>query len=101
MKLPNDPRLPAPGGPDYAQSLYQRLYTLFRDIAGAVNGIAEGRIASTYNAATAAPTKGEYSQGDFVRNSAPVDAGGYVVIGWVCVQSGNPGSWKEARCQTI
>jgi len=38
MKLPADPKLPIFGGTDYARSLYQRLYALFRQIAAAVNG---------------------------------------------------------------
>jgi hypothetical protein len=39
----------------------------------------------------AAPTTGTYKQGDIVYNTAPV-SGGY--IGWVCVTSGTPGTWK-------
>lgn len=41
--------------------------------------------------ATSAPTSGTWSQGDKVRNQTP-EAGGY--IGWVCVSSGTPGTWK-------
>lgn len=40
---------------------------------------------------TAAPTSGDYLQGDMVWNSSPT-SGGY--IGWVCTVSGNPGTWK-------
>jgi hypothetical protein len=55
MKLPSDPRLPTFGGPDYAKSLYARLYALFRSIAQAVNGNADG----IGKAATAAGTSVE------------------------------------------
>jgi len=55
MKLPSDPRLPTFGGPDYAKSLYARLYALFRSIAQAINGNADG----IAEAATAAGTSVE------------------------------------------
>jgi len=55
MKLPSDPRLPTFGGPDYAKSLYARLYALFRSIAQAINGNADG----IGKAATAAGTSVE------------------------------------------
>lgn len=41
MKLPADPKLPIFGGADYARSLYQRLYALFRQITMAVNANAD------------------------------------------------------------
>jgi len=41
MKLAADPKLPIFGSTDYARSLYQRLYALFRSIAAAVNGNAD------------------------------------------------------------
>lgn len=41
---------------------------------------------------TAAPTTGEWTVGQIRWNSAP-SAGG--VIGWICVTSGKPGTWKE------
>lgn len=40
---------------------------------------------------TAAPTSGRYLQGSIVRNTN-VLAGG--TLGWVCVASGTPGTWK-------
>ena len=39
----------------------------------------------------AAPTSGSWSQGDIVFNSAPTTGG---FIGWVCVATGTPGTWK-------
>jgi len=41
--------------------------------------------------AAAAPTTGTWNKGDVVYNNAPV-AGGK--LGWVCVTSGTPGTWK-------
>jgi hypothetical protein len=40
---------------------------------------------------TAAPTSGSWKVGDIVYNSAPRSRG---YIGWVCVTSGSPGTWK-------
>lgn len=53
---------------------------------------------------TAAPTTGEWAQGDFVFNRDPVEAGStpnkYVVLGWSCVAGGTPGTWLPMRCLT-
>lgn len=76
----------------------------WRLLAEQVNAVSEGRLAGTYNAQTAAPTLGDYAQGDFIRNSAPVEAGAasskYVITGWICTVSGNPGTWLECRVLT-
>ena len=37
------------------------------------------------------PTTGHYQKGDIVWNSDPKPSG---YVGWVCIQSGSPGSWK-------
>lgn len=47
-------------------------------------------LTNTYSA-SAAPSSGYWNRGDIVWNTAPT-AGG--VPGWVCVTSGNPGTWK-------
>ena len=39
----------------------------------------------------AAPTVGAYNKGDIVYNTAPAATG---FVGWVCVTSGTPGTWK-------
>ena len=76
----------------------------FREHAIQVNNLTEGRIAAVTNATTAAPTSGPNQQGDFVRNSAPVELGSasskYVILGWVCVASGTPGTWVQCRVLT-
>jgi len=102
MKLPPDPRLPQEAG--IPQRLNVRLYELFRSIAQAVNGLAEGRIMATYNAATAAPTTGEHYQGDYVRNSEPVDAGGYIVMAgcvWIPGHLGHGRNADARRCRSF
>jgi hypothetical protein len=85
-KINTDPRLPQA---DDVRALKQRLYEVHRDTANQVNGLSEGRIAACTNAATAAPTTGTYTPGDFVRNSAPAELGAsgskYVVEGWMCI----------------
>ena len=76
----------------------------YREIAQQVNGLSEGKISAKYQAATAAPTTGTYMQGDYVTNSAPSELGAatakYVIMGWVCVTAGTPGTWVESRTLT-
>jgi hypothetical protein len=73
-------------------------------VAQQVNLLTEGKISAAHAAATAAPTAGEWVQGDVVRNSAPAEAGSggskYVITGWVCTVSGSPGTWVETRSLT-
>lgn len=82
MKLATSPRVGIKD-PDLQREL--------REHAQQVNALSEGRIAATYNAATAAPTTGTYQQGDFVKSSAPTSA--TPTIGWVCTVAGTPGTW--------
>jgi hypothetical protein len=53
---------------------------------------------------TAAPTTGTWSQGDYVKNIAPIEGGTagskYVIRGWICVSSGTPGTWVQDRALT-
>jgi hypothetical protein len=75
-----------------------------KEHATLINLISEGRLTGTNNATNAAPTTGTNAQGDFVRNSAPVEAGSpgsaYVVLGWICVAGGTPGTWVDVRALT-
>lgn len=100
MKLNEDPVLPSLTGPTFLPFLKHLLASLARQ----VNGATEGRIASIHGAMTAAPTTGDWAQGDVVRNSTPTEQGTagnkYVVTGWVCVASGTPGTWVAARALT-
>lgn len=94
MKLNQTPRLLAD------PSLFREM----REHATQVNQLTEGKVSAIYNADTAAPTTGTHAQGDFIRNSAPVEAGlvgsKYVVFGWVCVSGGTPGTWVQTRYLT-
>lgn len=105
MKLQSDQNLPLYQGSDeYQKRLYQRLTDAFRKITQQLNLLTEGKVEAVHNAYTAAPTTGTWLQGDFIRNSAPTEAGTagskYVVMGWLCVASGTPGTWMDARCLT-
>jgi hypothetical protein len=82
----------------------QAMFEVFSSIQSKVNGLGEGRVYATHNAYTAAPTAGAYARGDFVKNSEPEEAGTtndkYVILGWICVASGEPGTWLECRVLT-
>jgi hypothetical protein len=86
MRLDPYPRFPA----DKMQ-MERKLTDLHRDIARQVNDLTEGRIVAVTNAATSVPTTGTWFAGDFVRNSAPAEAGTagskYVVTGWLRLTS--------------
>lgn len=87
-RLNTDARLPQNGD---ITSLIRRIAELQRETAALVNAVAEGRIVGAVNAATVAPTSGQYAVGDFVKNSAPSEQGTagskYVVEGWVCLSA--------------
>jgi hypothetical protein len=74
------------------------------DHAILLNLLTDGRLAGTNNATAAAPTSGTHAQGDVVRNSAPTELGTagskYVVLGWICVVGGTPGTWLQTRTLT-
>lgn len=99
MRLQDNPYLP-----DGLPELVRQLSALWRQLATQVNQVSEGFISGATNATTAPPTAGTYAQGDFIRNSAPVEAGAvaskYVIVGWVCVASGTPGTWVPCRYLT-
>jgi hypothetical protein len=96
--LPRDPNLP------YAEQLNFVLARVFRNIAQKVNAIGDGRLAGSDLVASSIPTTGTYRQGDFIKNSAPVEAGvaasKYVVVGWICTVSGSPGTLLQCRYLT-
>lgn len=106
MRLNIDPNLPT--NPALSQQwlsqLSTRLTMLFRDVAQQVNGVTEGKVSAITNAYTSYPTSGTWSQGDFIRNSAPSELGiagsKYVILGWVCTAAGSPGTWVSCRALT-
>lgn len=81
-----------------------RITELLRDFARKANALAAGRFYSLDNTGTAAPTTGTWAQGDFIANSNRTEAGTagskYVVMGWVCVAGGTPGTWVQSRTLT-
>ena len=99
MRLSLEPRLPGEFEP-----LLRQLRKLFIDLSVQLNGVTEGKIEQYHSALTAPPTTGIWRQGDFVKNSAPTESGSvsskYVVIGWICTVSGEPGTWVQCRCLT-
>lgn len=100
MRLETDPRLTTLD----KSTFLPRLYQWMRDVAKQVNQLTEGSIQAVTNAYTAAPTTGTYQQGDRILNSAPTELGTagskYVILGWVCVAAGTPGTWVQMRALT-
>ena len=81
----------------------QQLDEIVREFGTMLEAIVAGKAAAT-SRATAPPTGGTWSAGDFVRNAAPEELGTaaskYVVTGWICVTSGTPGTWLQCRALT-
>lgn len=104
MRLPDNPMLPQNAETPYDKALYRYLTGMLRTLFAKINGIGGGRLSATDLTATSIPTTGTFAQGDFVRHSAPVEAGvvgvKYVVTGWICVAGGTPGTFKEHRVLT-
>ena len=48
------------------------------------------RISAGSSAAAEPPATGDWLRGDILWNSAPEPGG---VVGWICVESGAPGTW--------
>jgi hypothetical protein len=104
MRLEENPQLPSQPDSPYAQNLNFTLSRLFRNIAAKVNQIGDGRLVGSDLVASAVPTTGTYAQGDFIRNSAPVEAGTagskYVITGWIVTIGGTPGTLLQCRVLT-
>lgn len=101
MRLEENPQLPIGQDPKDLNFVLSRL---FRNIAQKVNQIGDGRIAGSDFTAASIPTTGMFKQGDVIKNSAPVEAGTagskFVVLGWVCVAGGTPGTLLPIRALT-
>lgn len=104
MRLEENPQLPSNPDSPYAQNLNFTLSRLFRNIAAKVNQIGDGRLVGSDLVAASIPTTGTYAQGDFIRNSAPVEAGTagskYILLGWCCTVGGSPGTLLPCRVLT-
>jgi len=104
MRLEENPQLPLGQDTKYSSDLNFVLSRLFRNIGQKVNALADGRISGNDFTAATIPTTGSFSQGDFIKNSAPVEAGTagskYVLLGWVCTVGGTPGTLLPVRTLT-
>jgi hypothetical protein len=104
MRLPEIPNLPQSPADGYARLFRQSVFDALKAIGQKVNQMADGRIAGADLVSTAAPTTGTFKQGDFVRNSTPTELGvvtaKYVIIGWICVTGGTPGTFYDCRVLT-
>ena len=92
----------------FVQQEYDRslMTEMVRQVEDAINRISEGRIYQSYNASATAPTGDtvSYQLGDYVKNLTPTELGSggsmYIVLGFVCIAAGNPGTWREVRVLT-
>ncbi len=79
----------------------QAIAEILRDIETQINNLSECNLVANYNAQNAAPISGRHAAGDFVRNLSPSELGtapdSYIVYGWICTVSGEPGTWRECR----
>lgn len=90
------------------QALRKPLYDFLQAVARKVNAMADGRLSAYDDVRTSVPTSGTWKQGDFVRKSNPVVAGGggsqYVIIGWTRITDGSANvlntDWVENRTLT-
>ena len=104
MRLEENQALPPNPETPYEKSLQFVLTRLLKNIAAKVNAIGDGKLIGSDLVASAVPTTGNYATGDFVRNSAPTEAGTagskFVLLGWVCVAGGSPGTLVPVRTLT-
>lgn len=104
MKLNETPLLPVTPESAYDRALQAPLLDALRATAIKVNLLADEKMVGKDNQRTAVPTTGTWQQGDRITNSTPTEAGTagskYVVLGWVCVASGTPGTWVQMRTLT-
>lgn len=106
MRLSVDAKIPTNPQPTvkWLDDLKFILGKRFSEISSQLNALTEGHIVAVTNAYTAAPTTGTWKQGDFIRHSAPSEAGGagtkYVISGFICTVSGTPGTWVQSRVLT-
>jgi hypothetical protein len=85
---------------------YSLMAELMRQVEDSINRLSEGRIYQKFNAATSFPTGTTvaYQVGDQVPNISPTELGSagskYLIVGWVCIGAGTPGTWREMRTLT-
>lgn len=97
-------RLPDPTEPP--EKLHQALERYLSDIHLQLRLQSEGRAASWTTSGTTPPRAGQWAAGDTCRNTAPVvitddNLGSYVVEGWLCVETGEPGTWVARKIPVV
>ena len=104
MRVQEQIFLPAAPESAYDRSLQRALVPLFTTVAMKLNQLAAGQASGKDDLRAAAPTTGRWQQGDQIANVAPTELGPalsrYVLLGWVCVAGGSPGTWREMRTLT-
>lgn len=102
MPKVNKPVITQADWPTARQSLQDTL----NKVVDQLNNLSDDKITANTSAYTAAPIgpNQPYTQGDFIKNvnvSVLGTAGSqYVILGWVCVKSGAPGTWVQCRTLT-
>lgn len=92
----------------FVQGEYDRgmMTEMVRQIEDAINRLSSGAIYQNYNATSSTPSgvTVSHSVGDFVKNAVPTELGTagsmYIVLGFLCVASGTPGTFREVRALT-
>jgi len=100
MKLEQNPNIPGD-----ADGMRRRVSDLLKRTNEKVNALVEGRASALYAAQSSVPTTGTWAVGDYVHNSAPVQAGAtpnkYIIHGWKRLTSGSGNvlntDWFEDR----
>ena len=87
MKQNEQPRIPG-AAPALVDEIRRHAAHLNALANGSVNG------SETF---TGPPTAGTFATGDFRRNGSPTVAAGAVVLGWLCVAGGTPGTWVQTK----
>lgn len=108
MKVRETPLLALNPESEYDRKLNQELTKYFREIGYKVNSMARGDTSAFDNQSTAVPSSGTWAQGDYVKKSNPVIAGGagsrYVIKGWIRITDGSSNvlntDWAEDRALT-
>ena len=104
MRLIDNPALPMYPQTPYEKSLNAELLYWMRSAANKINQIADGRFSARDLTSAVVPASGAYAIGDFVANSAVSELGSagskYVILGWVNVAGGSPGTFVQCRALT-
>lgn len=90
---------------EWVRSLQITLPGYLQRVVRQLNLISDGKFDAVNLSGTTAPTTGQWSHGDVLRNSNPTEqtsvAGdNYTLFGWICVAGGTPGTWEELRINT-